>query len=100
MIMIPMKVPKSVNTYCPKCREYTEHEIRLYRGGKRRNLAEGQRRYDRKNEGYGSTRKPIPKRFAKVTKKQLLLYRCKKCGYTITKRRGMRLKKLEISEVG
>lgn len=93
-----MKVPKVVTTYCPKCKTHTEHDVNLYKSGKRRSLSEGQRRYDRKNEGYGSTRKPEQKRYAKTTKKQVLRYKCKKCGYTIMKR-GLRLKKLEITEV-
>jgi large subunit ribosomal protein L44e len=93
-----MKVPKAINTYCPKCKTHTEHSVSLYKSGKRRTLAEGQRRYDRKNQGYGSKRKPEQKRFAKVTKKQVLVLECKKCGYTLM-RRGIRLKKLEIVEV-
>ncbi|WP_126449874.1 50S ribosomal protein L44e [Sulfodiicoccus acidiphilus] len=93
-----MKVPKAMSTYCPKCKTHTEHEVTLYKSGKRRSLSEGQRRYNRKNLGYGSTRKPEQKRFAKTTKKQLLKLKCKKCGYTIY-RLGIRLKKLEITEV-
>nr|MCG2909474.1 50S ribosomal protein L44e [Stygiolobus sp.] len=68
-----MKVPKVITTYCPKCKTHTEHSVSLYKGGKRRTLAEGQRRYDRKNIGYGSKRKPEQKRFAKTTKKQTLM---------------------------
>ncbi|BCS94354.1 50S ribosomal protein L44e [Metallosphaera sp. J1] len=93
-----MKFPKLVKAYCPKCKTHTDHSISLYKGGKRRELAEGQRRYNRKNLGYGSTRKPVPKRFAKVTKKQTLMFKCQKCGYTYSKP-GMRVKKLELVEV-
>ncbi len=93
-----MKVPKSLNVYCPKCKTHTPHSVSLYKNGKRRALAEGQRRYDRKNEGYGSTRKPEQKRFAKTTKKASLVLKCSKCGYVIQKS-GMRLKKVELTEV-
>jgi len=49
----------------------------------------------RKQEGYGSKRKPEQKRFAKVTKKVALKLRCTQCGY-IQHRRGIRLKKAEL----
>lgn len=93
-----MKYPKVVVTYCPKCKTHTDHSVSLYKSGKRRTIAEGQRRYDMKNLGYGSKRKPEQKRFAKVTKKQTILLKCTKCGYIIVKE-GMRLKKLELVEV-
>jgi large subunit ribosomal protein L44e len=93
-----MKVPKIITTYCPKCKTHTEHSVSIYKGGKRRTLAEGQRRYERKNLGYGSKRKPEQKRFAKVTKKQVIVLKCNKCSYTYHKK-GIRLKKLEIVEV-
>jgi large subunit ribosomal protein L44e len=94
---VGMKVPAVIRTYCPKCKTHTEHEVTLYKAGKRRTLAEGQRRYLRKQRGYGSKRKPEQKRTAKVTKKQVLKLKCKVCGYTYHKE-GIRLKKLEIVE--
>ncbi|MHC1601197.1 MAG: 50S ribosomal protein L44e [Candidatus Nezhaarchaeales archaeon] len=93
-----MKVPKVINTYCPKCKTHTPHTVTLYKAGKRRSLAEGERRYARKKKGYGSKRKPEQKRFAKVTKKQVLKLICRKCGYTMH-RKGIRLKKIELVEV-
>lgn len=90
-----MKVPKRIRTYCPRCRTHTEHTVTIYRHGRRRALAAGERRYRRKQEGYGSKRKPEQKRFAKTTKKIVLKLRCTKCGY-ILHRRGIRLKKIEL----
>lgn len=51
----------------------------------------------RKQEGYGSQRKPEQKRFAKVTKKVTLRITCTQCGY---KRHilNIRLKKIELVE--
>ncbi|MCG2886143.1 MAG: 50S ribosomal protein L44e, partial [Vulcanisaeta sp.] len=43
-----MKFPKVVRVYCPRCNTYTDHTVTIYSHGKRRNLAEGQRRYLRK----------------------------------------------------
>jgi large subunit ribosomal protein L44e len=90
-----MNVPKSVNTYCPKCKIHTEHAISLYKAGKRRTLAEGARRHEREKKGYGGQGWPLQKKFAKTTKKQTLKLRCRKCGFTIQKK-GMRLRKLTI----
>jgi len=93
-----MRVPKKIKTYCPRCNTHTEHTVTIYKHGKRRALAEGERRYRRKQRGYGSKRKPEQKRFAKTTKKVVLKLKCSKCGY-ISHRRGIRLKKVELVEV-
>jgi large subunit ribosomal protein L44e len=93
-----MRVPKKIKTYCPRCNTHTEHTVTIYKHGKRRALAEGERRYRRKQQGYGSKRKPEQKRFAKTTKKVVLKLKCSKCGYT-SHRRGIRLKKVELAEV-
>ncbi|MEM1537195.1 MAG: 50S ribosomal protein L44e [Candidatus Nezhaarchaeales archaeon] len=93
-----MRVPQLITTYCPRCKTHTQHSVGIYKGGKRRALAQGERRYARKKKGYGSKRRPEQKRFAKVTKKQVLKLSCKKCGF-ISHRRGIRLKKLEVVEV-
>ncbi len=93
-----MRFPKQVRTYCPRCRTHTKHSVTIYKGGKRRTLSEGQRRYLRKQEGYGSKRKPEQKRFAKVTKKTSLKLKCSQCGYTYHTE-GIRVKKFELVEV-
>lgn len=94
-----LKVPKRIRTYCPRCNKHTEHIVTIYRHGKRRTLAQGQRRYLAKCKGYGSKRKSEQKRFAKVTKKIVLKLKCVECGY-ILHRKGIRLKRIELVEVG
>jgi len=93
-----LKIPKVIRTYCPRCKTHTEHSVSIYKHGRRRALAQGERRYRRKQEGYGSKRKPEQKRFAKVTKKVVLRLKCNKCGYMLH-REGIRLKKAELAEV-
>ena len=93
-----MKVPKRIRTYCPRCRKHTIHTVSIYKHGRRRALAQGERRYRAKQKGYGSKRKPEQKRFAKVTKKVVLKLKCTECGY-IQHREGIRLKKVELVEV-
>lgn len=92
-----MKFPKAIRTYCPRCNTHTLHSVQVYKHGQRRSMAEGQRRYERKQEGYGSKRRPEQKRYAKVTKKVVLKIQCRTCGY---KRHilGIRLKKIELVE--
>ncbi|MCX8196325.1 MAG: 50S ribosomal protein L44e [Acidilobaceae archaeon] len=94
-----MKFPKKIRTYCPRCKAHSEHSVSIYKHGQRRTLAEGQRRYLRKQEGYGSKRKPEQKRLAKVNKRITLKISCSQCGY---KRHilNLRLKKVELVEVG
>lgn len=91
-----MKVPKAMTTYCPKCNKHTEHSISLHKSGKSRALAEGNRRYDRKKEGYGGQPKPKQRKMAKTTKRQTLMLKCKDCG-RVVERLGIRLRKLEIA---
>ncbi len=91
-----MKMPKSKTTYCPKCKKHVVHSISLYRKGRDRSIAEGNRRYARKQEGFGGQRKPKQRRTAKTSKKQTLLLKCNVCGYTIQKN-GIRLRKMEIT---
>jgi large subunit ribosomal protein L44e len=90
-----MRFPKTVNTYCPRCNAHTKHTVSHYHAGKRRTLAEGQRRYERKLKGYGSSRKPKQKRFAKVNKKVALVFTCSVCGYKRIRSLG-RMKKVEL----
>lgn len=90
-----MKVPDSINTYCPKCNEHTEHSVTLYRKGKERGLAIGARRHERELHGYGGQKYPIQRNKAKTTDKKTLVLTCKKCGRK-SMRSGIRLRKLEI----
>jgi large subunit ribosomal protein L44e len=91
-----MKTPKETTTYCPKCKTHQSHAVSLYKTGKRRALAKGERRHElREKKGYGGQKFSRQRKFAKTTKKQTLKLKCKICGYTRHKK-GMRLKKLVI----
>jgi len=90
-----MNVPKEISTYCPKCNNHQAHTVSLYKAGKRRALAEGERRHARAKKGYGGQKYPLQKTFAKTTKKQTLKLKCKVCSYTLQKD-GIRLTKVNI----
>ena len=92
-----MKVPKVIRTYCPRCKTHRDFSVSIYKKGRERSMSEGRRRYDRKQSGYGGQKKPVQKRFAKTTKKQMLRLACKKCGYVL-QRTGIRLRKMEVKD--
>lgn len=91
-----MKAPKEIVTYCPKCKKHQPHIVTLYKAGRRRALAKGERQHNRIKKGYGGHRKRgLQTKFAKTSKKQTFKLKCKTCGHTVQKK-GLRLKKLTI----
>lgn len=91
-----MRVPKEMKTYCPKCKSHTDHQVSIYKKGKDRAMAVGNRRHARDELGYGGQKFPKLKRTAKTTKKQLIKLTCRTCD-SATFRLGIRLRKLEIT---
>ncbi|OMJ71502.1 hypothetical protein SteCoe_30284 [Stentor coeruleus] len=73
-----VKVPKTIRTYCPKLKTHTVHKVTQYKKGKESLAAQGKRRYDRKQSGYGGQTKPIFHKKAKTTKKVVLRLECTK----------------------
>jgi ribosomal protein L44E len=53
--------PKAMKTHCKsrKCRKHTVHKLVQYKKGKDSSMAQGRRRYDRKQSGFGGQTKPI-----------------------------------------
>merc|ERR1711973_255082 len=56
-----VNVPKTRKTFCKgtKCRKHTLHKVTQYKTAKKRTFAKGQRRYERKQSGYGGQTRPI-----------------------------------------
>ena len=48
-----MKVPKTMRTYCPKCKTHTESSVSIYKPGKRTGAKKGERRQATRKKGYG-----------------------------------------------
>lgn len=90
-----MKVPKTIRSFCPRCKRHTEQTVSLSKAGKRRAAKMGERRHEKKKKGYGGQKYPFQRNKAKTTKKQTLKLKCKVCGYAYH-RDGVRLKKLEV----
>jgi large subunit ribosomal protein L44e len=55
------------------------HKVTQYKKGKNSKFAQGQRRYDRKQKGFGGQTKPIFHKKAKTTKKIVLRMECTLC---------------------
>ena len=62
-------IPKTRKTYCSKCKTHVVHKVTQYKKGEESKAAQGRRRYDRKQSGYGGQTKPIFRKKAKTTKK-------------------------------
>ncbi|MBS3051868.1 MAG: 50S ribosomal protein L44e [Candidatus Aenigmarchaeota archaeon] len=93
-----MNVPQTMRIYCNFCKKHTTHTVELAKKRPRRSVAQGQRRYLKKLEGYGSFPRPKPDH-EKTTKKVDLRYLCKECGKKHTKGQGFRAKKFQIVKV-
>ncbi|KAI9836799.1 MAG: hypothetical protein M1819_000964 [Sarea resinae] len=76
-----VNVPKTRRTYCKgkDCKKHTQHKVTQYKAGKASLFAQGKRRYDRKQAGYGGQTKPVFHKKAKTTKKVVLRLECTAC---------------------
>ncbi|KAJ6083712.1 hypothetical protein N7467_007847 [Penicillium canescens] len=76
-----VNIPKTRRTYCKSkdCHKHTQHKVTQYKAGKASLFAQGKRRYDRKQSGYGGQTKPVFHKKAKTTKKVVLRLECTSC---------------------
>merc|ERR1712201_68714 len=93
-----VNVPKTRKTFCKgtKCRKHTMHKVTQYKKGKDSIYAQGKRRYDRKQSGYGGQTKPIFHKKAKTTRKIVLKMECTECKY----RKQLAIKRCKHFELG
>uniref|UniRef100_A0A0E0AKP9 60S ribosomal protein L44 n=1 Tax=Oryza glumipatula TaxID=40148 RepID=A0A0E0AKP9_9ORYZ len=78
--LLNVNVPKTKKTYC-KNKECRKHTLHKYKKGKDSLSAQGKRRYDRKQSGYGGQTKPVFHKKAKTTKKIVLKLQCQSCKH-------------------
>ncbi|CAH1174161.1 unnamed protein product, partial [Phaedon cochleariae] len=91
-----VNVPKQRRTFCKKCKVHKPHKVTQYKKSKERHAAQGRRRYDRKQQGFGGQTKPIFRKKAKTTKKIVLRMECSDCKY----RKQVPLKRCKHFELG
>jgi len=64
-----VNIPKEINRFCPKCNKHVVQKISIYKAGKRRGTAAGERRHALRKKGYGGQKFPKLAKPAKTTKK-------------------------------
>ena len=76
-----VNAPKTTKTFCkaPKCRNHQVFKVTQYKAGKASLCAQGKRRYDNKQAGFGGQTKPVFHKKAKTTKKITLRLTCTNC---------------------
>eukprot|EP01023_Acetabularia_acetabulum_P064082 TRINITY_DN81_c0_g1_i2.p3 TRINITY_DN81_c0_g1~~TRINITY_DN81_c0_g1_i2.p3 ORF type:complete len:105 (-),score=4.83 TRINITY_DN81_c0_g1_i2:289-603(-) len=76
-----VNVPKQKKFFCKgkECQRHQLHKVTQYKKGKDSLHAQGKRRYDAKQKGYGGQTKPVFRKKAKTTKKITLRLTCMKC---------------------
>jgi len=93
-----VNVPKTRKAFCKSktCGKHTTHKVTQYKSGKASLFAQGKRRYDRKQSGFGGQTKPVFHKKAKTTKKITLSLQCQTC-----KRRAQKaIKRCKAFEIG
>ena len=93
-----MKIPATINTYCPKCNKHTPHKVKeLRKGGKRRTLSWGQQKFLRATKGYVGKKAGVPRKVKQSTKQTLML-ECTVCKKKHPKKMPHAKKKIEIKK--
>lgn len=57
-----VNIPKTRRTYCPSCNSHEKFKVTQYKKSQESSFAQGRRRYDRKQQGFGGQSKPILRR--------------------------------------
>ncbi|XP_028618937.1 60S ribosomal protein L36a-like [Grammomys surdaster] len=76
-----VNVPKTRRTFCKKCGKHQPHKVTQYKKGKDSLYAQGNRRYDRKQSGYGGQTKPIFGKKAKLQRRSKRMLASKRCKH-------------------
>ena len=93
-----MNYPKEIRRYCPKCNTTTVQKVSLYKAGKRRGSALGERRHEKDKKGYGGQKFPKLAKPAKTTKKATRILTCTVCKKKFNTL-GIRIRKFELVAV-
>eukprot|EP00477_Mikrocytos_mackini_P000412 GAHX01000437.1.p1 GENE.GAHX01000437.1~~GAHX01000437.1.p1 ORF type:complete len:98 (+),score=16.83 GAHX01000437.1:31-324(+) len=93
-----VKHPNKQKSHCVKCNTYTQHSVGIYKARKASPRAQGQRKYDILNTGYGGKKRQQLKKKAKSTKKATIRLTCSACKRMKTQVLG-RAKKIELVNV-
>merc|ERR1712169_75477 len=76
-----VNMPKARSTYCSACKKHCKFKVTQYKKSQESKFAQGRRRYDRKQQGFGGQSKPILRKKAKTSKKLVLRIECSACKW-------------------
>ena len=88
-----MKMPNTMNTYCPYCRKKTKHKVKVAKKGRTRKASRGQRKHEQKGKGYVSKIAGKVKVY-KQAKHPTVMLTCTVCKKKHPKTIGSRTKKV------
>jgi len=86
---------REINRFCPKCNKHVVQKVSIYKAGKRRGTAAGERRHALRKKGYGGQKFPKLAKPAKTTKKVVQIFTCPECKKK-TMKYGIRIRKFEL----
>ena len=68
MLYFQVNIPKKRKAYCPdsRCKGHKEFKVTQYKKSQESKFAQGRRRYDRKQQGFGGQSKPILRKKVKI----------------------------------
>merc|ERR1712106_342724 len=97
-----VNVPKTRKTFSKSINKHATFKVTQYKTGKASLYAQGKRRYDRKQQGYGGQTKPVFHKKAKTTKKIVLRLECVECKYKshAALKRAKHFELIDASKVG
>ncbi len=96
--LVNVNLPKEKRAYCPKCKSHQTMKVTIYKAGKRRGSAAGERRHALRKKGYGGQKFPKLAKPAKTTKKVVLIETCTVCKKKMMNK-GIRIRKFELVAV-
>merc|ERR1712210_95633 len=91
-----VNVPKTRKTFSKSLNKHSTFKVTQYKKGKDSIFAQGKRRYDRKQSGYGGQTNPVFHKKAKSSKKIVLRLECTKSK----KRKLLVIKRCKHFELG
>ena len=64
--LFQVNIPKARRTYCAKCNKHQKFKVTQYKKSQESKFAQGRRRYDRKQQGFGGQSKPILRKKVRI----------------------------------
>merc|ERR1712118_279295 len=96
-----VNIPKVIKSYCigKRCKKHTSHRVSQYKTGTASSKAQGKRRYDKKQSGFGGQTKPVFRKNQKQPNQLYYVYIAKNVSFCIyILLRDVNILKLAVNE--